>query len=400
MQRTHLAVLLGALMVAPASAGADHDAGACDDDPSACAVEAASVEGDGAPRGSDAAEGTRRLLFFWGVGCPHCDAARPFVDRIERAHSELRVERVEVRRSRDGARRFVTAMRAADIEVPGIPAFVLGREAVLGYRGRDTERAVERLLAGLGAREVGTIDLPLVGTIAPSRLPLLELTLLVGFVDGFNPCAIWVLLVLLGILLRVRSRRLLLIYGGTFVVASGVVYFAFMSAWAALFGLVGLSRFVSVLLGIAVMAMGAINLKEVIWFRQGPSLVIPDRVKPRLFRRMRGVAEAARVPTALGGIIALAFVVNLVELGCTLGLPAVYTRVLSLREISGAARVGYLALYNVAYVVPLAVVLAAYGLTLHRFALGESGAKVLKAVSGLVLVLLGAVLVAAPELLG
>jgi len=133
-----------------------------------------------------------------------------------------------------------------------------------------------------------------------------------------------------------------------------------------------LSRVVSVLLGVAVLAMGAINLKEVVWFKKGPSLVIPERAKPHLFRRMRGVAEVGRVPTALGGIFVLAFVVNLVELGCTLGLPAVYTRLLSLRGVGTAARIGYLALYNVAYVVPLAVVLA---VTASRYTVTPSAAR-------------------------
>jgi hypothetical protein len=215
-----------------------------------------------------------------------------------------------------------------------------------------------------------------------------------------NPCAVWVLLVLLGFLLRVRSRRLLLTYGGTFVLASAVVYFVFMTAWAEMFSMVGLSPVVTTVLGVVVVAMGVVNLKEVFWFKKGFSLVIPDKAKPGLYRRMRGIAGTTSLPTALGGIIALAFAVNLVELGCTLGLPAVYTRMLALREVSALARVAYLALYNVVYVVPLAAVLIVYGLTLHRVALGERGARVLKGVSGAILVVLGVVLVTAPQLLG
>jgi hypothetical protein len=220
-----------------------------------------------------------------------------------------------------------------------------------------------------------------------------------GHVDGVNPCAIWVLLVLLGILAHVRSPRRMLLFAGTFVVMSGVVYFAFMSAWATLFSLVGLSRVATIVLGVALVVMGLVNLKEVVWFKKGVSLVIPDRAKPGLFRRMRAIASSTSTPAALAGVVVLAFIVNLVELGCTLGLPAVYTRILTSRGLDAAARAGYLVLYNVAYVVPLFVVVAVFVALRRRITLGETGAKVLKGVSGVLLTAFGALFLIAPEAL-
>jgi hypothetical protein len=128
-----------------------------------------------------------------------------------------------------------------------------------------------------------------------------------------------VLLVLLSILVLVKSRARLLLFGAMFVVASGVVYFLFMTAWMELFSLAGLSRAITVLLGLVVLAMGLVNLKELLWFKKGVSLMIPDRAKPGLFRRMRAIAHSVSLPAALAGIAALAFLVNLIELGCTLG---------------------------------------------------------------------------------
>jgi hypothetical protein len=226
-------------------------------------------------------------------------------------------------------------------------------------------------------------------------------TLLVGLLDGINPCAMWVLLVLLGLLLHVRQRRRLLLFGGVFVLMSGLVYFLFMTVWVGLFRLVGISRLITIGLGIVVLAMGLINLKELVWFKKGPSLTIPDQAKPGLYRRMRGVANAASLPAALLGITFLAFVVNLIELGCTLGLPAVYTRILTLRaDLPPSMHYAYLALYNLAYIVPLALIVTVYVATLHRLTLGERGAKVLKAVSGTLLVVFGVVFIVAPGLLG
>jgi hypothetical protein len=162
----------------------------------------------------------------------------------------------------------------------------------------------------------------------------------------------------------------------------------------------GLSRIITIVLGVIVLAMGLVNLKELIWFKKGVSLVIPDKMKPKIYKRMRGITRAASLPAALLGVLTLAFFVNLVELGCTLGLPAIFTRVLTLRqELGAAARYLYVGLYNVAYVVPLAIIVGIYAATLHRMTLTERGAKVLKAVSGLLLVVFGVVLIWAPELL-
>lgn len=346
-----------------------------------------------------------RLVFFWGVGCPHCEEAKPFVAALAREFPELDVEQVEVRRDPRGGERFVTTMRELEAGAVGIPAFVVGRQYVIGFDPDTTEpqvRAiVERTFAGAPEQpEAKSVDLPLVGRVDPSAISLPAFTVLVGLADGLNPCAMWVLLVLLGILMHVRSRSRLFLFGGIFVAASGLVYFVFMTAWTHVFALVGLSRWVTIGLGVIVLLMGLVNLKELIWFKQGVSLMIPEKVKPGLYRRMRTIAKSARLPTAVVGITALALVVNLVELGCTLGLPAVYTRILTLRDPSALERYSYLALYNLAYVVPLALIVLIYGLTLHRFALNERGAKVLKAVSGVLLVTFGLLFIVAPDVLG
>jgi thiol-disulfide isomerase/thioredoxin len=348
------------------------------------------------------------LVFYWAVGCPHCEDAKPFVRQIEEEHDGLVVRWIEVRQDPDGRRHFIETVRALELMGAGVPAFVIGDRAVVGFQLGVTEVQVrEMVAAALGrvapeadAAPSDTVHLPLLGPIAPAEIPFPAFTVIIGVVDGVNPCAIWVLLVMLGVLLRVRSRARLLLFGATFVAMSGVVYFLFMSAWTGLFTLAGMSRPITRGLGIALMIAGAINVKEIFWFRGGVSLMVPERAKPGLYRRMRAIAAAGSLPVALAGIAVLAFVVNLIELGCTIGLPAVYTRLLTLRDFSPAQRYAYLALYNLAYVVPLALTVVAFALTLHRFTLGERGAKILKVVSGALLLGFGLLFVLAPQILG
>jgi hypothetical protein len=342
------------------------------------------------------------LEFFWGVGCAHCDEAKPFVDDLERSDRALRAERWEIRKDPEGRRRFIETMKRLGAKAAGIPTFVVGQRHLVGFQKGTTEREVRHMIEaerkGSRVQAPEHVQLPILGSVDVRAMSLPGFTVLMGLLDGINPCAMWVLLVLLGILMHVKSRARLLLFGTTFVVVSGVVYFAFMTAWSLFFEVAGLSRAITVGLGVVVLAMGLLNLKELVWFKRGVSLTIPDRAKPRLFRRMRAIAAAASLPAAFVGVFALAFVVNLIELGCTLGLPAVYTRILSLRELSPGGRYAYLALYNVAYVIPLALIVVVYALTMHRLALSETGAKLLKAVSGTLLVLSGLVFVLRPDL--
>jgi hypothetical protein len=347
-----------------------------------------------------------RLVVYWGEGCPRCEEARPFVTALAASERGLVVEWIEVRRDPAGRARFRAEVERLRVDGAGVPMFVVGNDVVVGFRVGVTERAVtdaaRAALAG-APRARGpdrAVDLPVLGPVDPGNVPFPLFTVLVGLADGVNPCAFYVLVAMLGILAHVRSRRRVALYGGVFVLMSGVVYFLFMTAWLELFALAGLATWITTLLGVVLVGMGLVNLKEVVWFKKGVSLMVPDRAKPGLFRRMRAIAGAASLPAALAGIAALAFVVNLVELGCTLGLPAVYTRLLSLRAgTSGATRLAYLALYNVAYVVPLALIVGAYAVSLRRLALTERRAKALKGLSGALLVVFGALFIAAPDTL-
>jgi thiol-disulfide isomerase/thioredoxin len=338
------------------------------------------------------------LEFFWGIGCPHCADAEPFVDRLERETPGLRVERIEVRQDPEGRRRFHATLQRLGITTPGIPIFVVGDRSVMGFRPGHTEAEVIALLraAAAPAPEVPShVDLPFLGRVDARRLPLPALTVVIGLLDGINPCAMWVLLVMLGILLRVRSRARMALFGAIFVALSGVVYFLFMTAWTRVFLWLGGSRLVVAVLAVALAVMGLINLKELLWFKRGVSLTIPDSAKPALYRRMRAVAQAASLPAAVLGIAALALIVNLVELGCTIGLPAVYTRILTWRtDLSTGARYAYLGLYNLAYIVPLGLILVIYILTLRRLSLSARAAQVLKGVSGVLLLLFAALILA------
>ena len=243
------------------------------------------------------------------------------------------------------------------------------------------------------------VEIPFFGRLSLSRLGLPTFTFLIGLVDGFNPCAMWVLVFLLSVLVNIKERKKILLVAGTFVVVSGLAYFTFMAAWFNVFQLIGLLRPVQIGLGIIAIIVGSINVKDFFAFHQGVTLSIPESAKPTIYRRVRQIVSAKHMTTALCAAVVLAIVVNIVELLCTAGLPALYTEVLTMQELPTWANYSYLALYISAYMLDDAILVGIVVVTLSHRRLQESEGRWLKLLSGVVILLLGAVMIVRPDLL-
>ncbi len=245
-----------------------------------------------------------------------------------------------------------------------------------------------------------TIELPIFGPVNVHELGMPAFTFLIGLVDGFNPCAMWVLVFLLSILVNIKDRRKILAIAGSFVLVSGLAYFAFMAAWLNVFQLIGLQRKVQILLGVLGITIGIINIKDFFAFRQGITLSIPESAKPGLYRRVREIVTTKYLSIAITGAVTLAVVVNVIELFCTAGLPAMYTQVLTMQQLPAWANYGYLALYNVAYMLDDTILLVIAVITLSHRKLQEREGRWLKLLSGLVILALGLAMILRPDWLG
>ncbi len=242
-----------------------------------------------------------------------------------------------------------------------------------------------------------SINLPVFGKLRVDDLGMTLFSFLVGIVDGFNPCAMWILVFLLSVLVNIKDRRKIVLIAGTFVLVSGLAYFAFMAAWLNLFLLIGIVRPVQVLLGCLALFIGVINVKDFFAFKKGITLSIPDNQKPGLYRRVRQIVEAKYLTVAIGGAVALAVVVNMIELLCTAGLPALYTQILTLQELPAWQNYALIGVYIFAYMLDDTILLTIVVVTLSHRKLQEREGRWLKLLSGLVILALGIVMIAKPE---
>jgi hypothetical protein len=247
------------------------------------------------------------------------------------------------------------------------------------------------------ATQADTVTLPWIGEVRWRDWGMPAFTVMVGLIDGFNPCAMWVLLFLLSVLVNLKDRWKILAVAGTFVLVSGIAYFLFMAAWMNVFYLVGLLRPVQIALGLLGIVVGSIHIKDFFAFGKGISLSIPEKAKPGLYGRVRKIVQAESLGAAIVGATVLAVLVNVVELLCTAGLPAMYTGILTAQGYPVWLNYLYLLLYILAYMFDDSLMVAIVVVTLGRHKLQERGGRILKLISGLVIFILGAIMLLVPE---
>jgi thiol-disulfide isomerase/thioredoxin len=339
------------------------------------------------------------LEVFTRAGCPRCAVAAPFLTDLQRERPTLHIRVYDVEEDPVALKRLEELAATYGVQAVGVPAFYLRGTLLIGYRSAETTgMQIQTLLdQGLTQPETETIEAPLFGPLSVYQVGLPLFTVVVGLLDGFNPCAMWVLLFLLSLLVNLRDRVKMLLIGGVFVIVSGVVYFAFMAAWLNIFLLIGFSRVAQVVLGGVAVLIGTLNTKDFFAFGQSVSLAIPAAAKPGLYARVRLILQAEHLAGALTSVTVLAVLVNTIELLCTAGLPAMYTQILTLQQLPWWAFYGYLGLYNVAYMLDDSVLLVIAVVTLGRHKLQEREGRWLKLLSGLVMVGLGIVLLLKPQ---
>jgi len=348
-------------------------------------------------------DGKIYLYMFYAYDCPHCKKAHDFLEELKKQYSELVVLQYEVKKNRDNVKLFELVSKDYKVKPQGVPTIFIGEKNFVGFYDKVTCNAVikeVRRLKGLkDSCDTSEIDVPLLGTLNIRSISLPMFTVYIGLLDGLNPCAMWVLMFLLGLMVYAGDRKKIIFLGTTFVIASGVVYFLFMTAWVNIFLVIGYSRFITIALGAVAVIMGLVNVKELFFFKKGISLMIPKSAKPKLYKKSRAIIYEKNKIFAVVGTIMLAVFVNFIELGCTIGLPAIYTRVLSLKNLPPLQTYLYIAFYNVLYVVPLAVIVIIFAVTLGHIKFTDKFGKIFKLISGLLMLLLGILLILFPGLL-
>jgi hypothetical protein len=231
--------------------------------------------------------------------------------------------------------------------------------------------------------------LPLLGEVDPSRYSLLALTALMGLLDGFNPCAMWVLVYLISLIVGIQDQRKIWWLVGTFVLTSGVLYFLFMTAWLNAFLIIGYVRPLTQFIALVAIGFGADHLFDLALKRGVVVCELGDtQQRQRTMQWIRDVVSAPVGLASLALVTGLAFTVNSIEFLCSAAVPALYTHMLTLHDLSIVAYYGYIALYVLFFMLDDLVIfgLAAFAV---RQVVDTRYAALSRGVGGAILICLG-----------
>ncbi len=378
------------------------------------------------------------LYFFYGQGCPHCAKEEVFLAKLEKENKNLNIHRYEVWHDRDNAELLAKIAKNLNLTVSGVPILFIGTENIVGFGNESSSgKNITQMLqyyndygcvdivapiinntakqadvcnqdcasdnacaddCGCNAAKTPeTINVPFLGSIKIATFSLPVLTAIVAAIDGFNPCAMWVLLFLISLLLKMKDHKRMWLLGLAFIGTSGAVYFLFLSAWLNLFIFIGYVFWIRLLIALVALASGAYHLYDFWKNRNGGCLVEGNEKRRAVFEKIRHIISERHFYLAIAGIVLLAIAVNMVELVCSIGLPAVYTQVLALADLATWQYYAYLFLYVLIFMLDDLIIFVIAMTTLRIKAISSRYSRWSGLIGGLVMLLIGLLLIFRPE---
>lgn len=387
-----------------------------------------------------ASENKVTAYFFYGEGCPHCAKEEAFFESIESKYPTLELKKFEVYYDKDNSSLLKKVGESLGVGVSGVPFLVIGDKSFVGFSESSTpteiENRIKECLSGDSVDSVsgilaeqekintdknqrnleeknrniegedGTVStkekilkIPFLGEINIYNFSIPALAVLIGLLDGFNPCAMWVLIFLISLLLGMKDKKRMWILGSAFIVASASVYFIFMAAWLNLILFLGFVVWVRLIIGAVSLIGGGYSLKEFFKNKSNTCKVTSGEKEQRIFDKLKNIVKQNNFWLALGGIILLAFMVNLVELVCSAGLPAMFTQVLAMNNLSTVQYYLYILLYVFFFMLDDLVVFFIAMFTLRMTGLSSKYARYTNLIGGILMVIIGLLLIFRPQVL-
>lgn len=398
------------------------------------------------------AEDPVTIYFFWGNGCPHCAQAGIYFGELQQQYPRLEVQAFEVWYNEENAALMGQVATGFGFEPQFVPTIFIGDKYWTGYSEDiaveikntidqymvtgDTNKAAQFLNGvtgtGLPQEEVipvspaststptqnveptptpevaetetpasqREVNIPLIGRVDLSHQSALVTTLIIALVDGFNPCSIWVLSMLLSITLHSGSRKKVLLIGLVFLTVTAAVYALFISGLFTIFKVVRFMGWIQVVVALVALFFALVNIKDYFWYKEGLSFTIDDKNKPGIYKNIRRVMDAGDSFWGLvGGTVVLALGVSLVEFACTAGFPVMWTNLLNAQNVTNLTFVLLLILYMLIYQLDELGLFLVAVFSLKANKVEEKHGRILKLIGGVLMLSLAVVMLVKPSIM-
>lgn len=369
------------------------------------------------------------LYLFHGDGCPHCAKEREYLKEIEKEYDDVNIHLYEVWYDTDNQELMEKVKKELNSSTNYVPLTIIGDKYTVGFNDNtklmiknniekclkeDCEDVVGNVLAGKTANET-TIkkevkepkkdkedsikDLPILGKVDVKKVSLPIIAAVIGLVDGFNPCAMWVLIFLISMLLGTKDRKKMWILGLTFLFTSAFIYLLFMVAWLNV--AIKMNTVIWLRITIAIIAIIAafINLKSFYKSLKKDTgcEVVDSKKRKNIIEKIKKFTLEKSLILGLLGVMTLAVSVNFIELACSAGLPLLFTQILALNNLSKLSYMIYILIYIFFFLIDDIIVFVIAMFTLKITGISNKYSKYSHLIGGIIMLLIGLLMIIKPE---
>lgn len=369
-------------------------------------------------------EKTLRVYLFHQESCPHCKKEIQYLEELKNEYSNLDVVTYEVSQNVMNYNFMNRVIDKTGIVTNGqVPFTIIGTDYYIGFEDhvkKSIKDSIDKFLNDKNSIDViakvkngedvsnikynvnpkSTKVIPILGEIDAKKVSLPLVAIVIGAVDGFNPCAMWVLLFLIGMLFHMKDKKKMWILGITFLLTSAVMYLLIMAAWLKVALSFMTVVWLRIFIAIVALVAGLVNLNSYIKEKKRKDdgcEIVDEKKRKKMFTKIKKITSEKKFILAIFGIIALAISVNLVEIACSAGLPLIFTQILALNDLSTFEYVIYMLIYILFFLIDDIVVFVIAMLTLNIKGISSKYGKYSHLIGGIIMILIGILMIFKPE---
>ena len=368
------------------------------------------------------------LYLFYSKTCPHCEEEIKMLDSIKDDYKNLRIYKYELSED-NNSEIFKNVATLFDLNVSGVPFTIIGEKTFIGY-GENSKKTIigcieyyskhgyvdkvgQYLNKELPTYEINDYDtsideyledygnysfnIPIIGEVNTKTLTIPMIAVVMGFIDGFNPCAMWILLFLITMLISMKDRKKMWILGSTFLITSALIYFLIMLAWLNVAVLITKVNIIRSVIGFIAIIGGLYNIITTFKTSENGCNATDKKDRKKIMERIKKFTSEKSIWLSLIGVIALAISVNLIELACSAGLPVMFTQILVINDLSKIEYFIYIMVYIFFFLIDDLLIFIIAVSTMKVSGISVKYGKISKIVGGIILLLIGILLLLKPE---
>ena len=365
------------------------------------------------------------IYLFYGDKCPHCAELEKFLEQYLDDNKNVILNKYEVWSNKENQEKYKEVQKILNDYSNGVPYLIIGNNVITGYDSEITPERIKNTITYysnfdykdkvgiyLGTTteeeenlkedgkkyEDAEVNIPILGKKKSKEVPILLSTILIGLVDGFNPCAMWILIFLISMLLGMKNVKRKWALGITFLLSSALVYFLFLISWLNL--AVFLNNIILIRMGISIIAVffGMLTILKFFFVKEDDGCEVVDKSgRKKIINSIKKIIKEKSFILALFGIVVLAASVNVIELLCSLGLPVMFTQILTINEVSKTAQIIYSLIYVFFFLIDDIVVFTIAMKTLEIKAISNKFGKYSHLIGGIIMLIIGFLMIYKPE---